>query len=557
MVYGGKPSAGCLNCKRRKIKCDEGRPVCNQCIKSKRTCLGYLGPLDLVLRNQTQITQNKVEGKQKKYTRSNSSTTSARNGPAHVEGYQTQQLARGSISPLLLQELSPSTSEDVAICKFFASFVFIPRHPDTVRGFMECLPSLYTATLDGSLLHQAVASVSLAIAGAAPRNTRDRILAQTKFGEALKSTNRAIKDREESVKDETLLAVLLMGLYERITSIAEASALSGSHDAGALALVKHRGKKRNTGSAIAITLFNAVHAQIVEHALEESVPVGSHLAECTALANCIPQTMASRLNAISTALAFLRSNARSVLGEHPLRDRIPSLLCDAFAANQQLIDWAQSVPPELHLLSACSLDIAADVPRERFVYCGRIDVYYDLFVATIWNFYRAIRIKVLGIALDCFDAMSIPSHGPLANQRQTVIEDLQCLVDDICGSIPFHLGTKISPGYLDSPSVEFPYITTKASSVHRRAAAASGGWFLIEPYSEPLNTAIEATYTRDDQREWLLTQLSRVADLYNFAPMLVVIRKKVRQSSSAVYPKTLLEKGGCDEDATRDKFHGV
>lgn len=167
-----------------------------------------------MLRDQTQITQNRVEGKQTRHTISNPPTASASNTLPHVERSQTHRLARRSLSPPLLLELSPCTSEDVAVCKFFDSYVFIPRHPDTVRGYMECLPFLYTATLDGSLLHQAVASVSLAIAGAAPRNTRDRMLAQTKFGQALQSTNRAIKDQEESVKDETLLAVLLLGLYE-------------------------------------------------------------------------------------------------------------------------------------------------------------------------------------------------------------------------------------------------------------------------------------------------------------------------------------------------------
>lgn len=56
--------------------------------------------------------------------------------------------------------------------------------------------------------------MSLAIAGGDPRNTRDRNLARAAFGKALQSTNRAIEDPEESVRDETLLSVLLLGLYE-------------------------------------------------------------------------------------------------------------------------------------------------------------------------------------------------------------------------------------------------------------------------------------------------------------------------------------------------------
>ncbi|KAJ2904843.1 hypothetical protein MKZ38_007035 [Zalerion maritima] len=39
-----KVKTGCLNCKQRRIKCDEGRPHCNNCVKSKRECAGYPPP---------------------------------------------------------------------------------------------------------------------------------------------------------------------------------------------------------------------------------------------------------------------------------------------------------------------------------------------------------------------------------------------------------------------------------------------------------------------------------------------------------------------------------
>jgi hypothetical protein len=36
-----RTKTGCLTCRRRRIKCGEERPICNNCIKSKRTCEGY------------------------------------------------------------------------------------------------------------------------------------------------------------------------------------------------------------------------------------------------------------------------------------------------------------------------------------------------------------------------------------------------------------------------------------------------------------------------------------------------------------------------------------
>lgn len=36
-----RTKTGCLTCRKRRIKCDEGHPTCNNCRKSKRDCLGY------------------------------------------------------------------------------------------------------------------------------------------------------------------------------------------------------------------------------------------------------------------------------------------------------------------------------------------------------------------------------------------------------------------------------------------------------------------------------------------------------------------------------------
>ncbi|KAF4979947.1 hypothetical protein FZEAL_3958 [Fusarium zealandicum] len=36
-----RTKTGCLTCRKRRIKCDESRPICNNCIKSKRQCEGY------------------------------------------------------------------------------------------------------------------------------------------------------------------------------------------------------------------------------------------------------------------------------------------------------------------------------------------------------------------------------------------------------------------------------------------------------------------------------------------------------------------------------------
>lgn len=36
-----RTKTGCLTCRKRRIKCDEARPTCGSCVKSKRVCEGY------------------------------------------------------------------------------------------------------------------------------------------------------------------------------------------------------------------------------------------------------------------------------------------------------------------------------------------------------------------------------------------------------------------------------------------------------------------------------------------------------------------------------------
>ena len=104
--------------------------------------------------------------------------------------------------------------EQQAICAFFLDFVLLPRHPDTTQGHLEHLSPLYAKTSAGSPLSLATSSVALMMSGNSPARRSDQQLGRTIFGKALKKTSAAIRNPAESMKDETLMAVLLLGLFE-------------------------------------------------------------------------------------------------------------------------------------------------------------------------------------------------------------------------------------------------------------------------------------------------------------------------------------------------------
>jgi hypothetical protein len=63
LVIMAPRSTGCANCRKRKIKCDEGRPGCKKCQIHNTPCPGYRGikPDGLEWRDETQAVTRRVE----------------------------------------------------------------------------------------------------------------------------------------------------------------------------------------------------------------------------------------------------------------------------------------------------------------------------------------------------------------------------------------------------------------------------------------------------------------------------------------------------------------
>ena len=125
-------------------QCDEVRPACGKCAKTKRVCSGYTDGFDLVLRDQNQTAKSQVERRQKK-TRE-----------AQVSEAQPRQWSPSSTatSPSLAE-----AEETHALSFFVSTFVLYPRDTSADRGFLELLPLLF-----GNLKQYSPLSLSLAAA---------------------------------------------------------------------------------------------------------------------------------------------------------------------------------------------------------------------------------------------------------------------------------------------------------------------------------------------------------------------------------------------------------
>lgn len=113
----------------------------------------------------------------------------------------------------ILRELLYST-EQRALCFYFANYVMLPRDPLTSRGYLELLLPLYSGVRRDSQLSHATSAVALCLLEAWSGKGPETKLSRSFFQKAPVSTRAALEDPEESKKDETLLAVLLLELFE-------------------------------------------------------------------------------------------------------------------------------------------------------------------------------------------------------------------------------------------------------------------------------------------------------------------------------------------------------
>ena len=187
------------------VQCDEARPACGKCVKAKRICSGYAQGLDLVLRNQNEIAKAGVDRRvHKSKSKSRSQTP---------ENLLEPQPSTALAVPYPLYE----PEETSALCFFVSTFVLYGRDAQADRGFLELLPFLFGSLRAESPLSLCLAAASNILFGKwerkKPGADAERY-AFSSYTKAVKATRTALQDPVESVTDETLMAVCLLGFHE-------------------------------------------------------------------------------------------------------------------------------------------------------------------------------------------------------------------------------------------------------------------------------------------------------------------------------------------------------
>ena len=435
-------------------------------------------------------------------------------------------------------------TEQQAMCAFFLDFVLIPRHPDSRRCPLAHLLPIYNDSPADSALALITSSLALSLSGSPSTRLSNHQQARSLFIRALKKISTTIQHPTDSLKDSTLLAVLLLGLYERVHTTAKAVAepsvnMTSVHNAGASALVKHRAAA-NCASPQAIALLFATRTQLVEHHIEESLIFERCPDKLANLFKVLPQNAAARLTSATVNISDLRARAKSALVAPHTRaseHEITELLEYSISIDLLVASWAETVPASWKWDAATGFDTPAHLPPEYFQYLDKKDSYLDLWVLSIWNQYRAARIRIQNIILACITYLGT-EHAEKWYWRAVYAKmTLQEMADWICASVPFALGTNTSYGPAgDRDVIEYPFVEEKGKvdDKHKRAACAMGGWHLLSPLRTILKSREDCGtegVLREGQELWCLRQLERIARIYALKEEEVGERVEIRGES--------------------------
>lgn len=193
---------------------------------------------------------------------------------------------------------------------FWENWTDVTVDPQSQSGFPELLRPLYERLPLDSPLQLATSALAVNVTYSALGRPLESDLPSSLLSKALLATKSIINDPVQSLTDETLASVLILGACEALKQAAESHPPSGVHKFGALALVRARGPL-NFKSELARRLLVAVRHHTIRWALTtgEKVPVEPvlWLNDDTMLKNSVTilETCAIRLANLRANVAFM------------------------------------------------------------------------------------------------------------------------------------------------------------------------------------------------------------------------------------------------------------
>ncbi|KAL4906355.1 hypothetical protein BDW74DRAFT_151757 [Aspergillus multicolor] len=529
-----RASRNCANCRAVKRRCDQQRPHCGQCLRTREACPGYRDDWDLVFRDQTGHTIKRASVNRK--TTNSPKTHATRGQVEKTANHFLQSLASASSSRSSLHHPPPSKTlgpslDDIGVNYFLYEFVTGGRAPS--RGYLNYIPPCYSDDASRPTLYTSMAAVGLMGLSSSQQSLMPH--ARTKYAQAIGLVNDALQCSVESIKDSTLMSVISLGVFEHVENFESWV----RHVHGAAALVVARGKGQFT-TRTALLMFNQVRADVTTACVQTVRPFPEELrvlqeeaARCDVDGLGLTSSACWQLGVLATRCATLfagvaeqyqqrKARAHAAVhtaGSSPGIESAPwsRFLTEAIAlqADFQAVLGRLSLEEPFHptVLPASSLSGAR---------AGRCDTYPSAWAIRLWNNARMVEIIVCEIACWLIDKVcACPSTtedldlgnvdtNRLAIKRRALLGVMAARGDDILATVPQGLG-------LLPPSPAVPACTPDYSG----GPSVSGGYML----TWTLYAVAKSPVVSQQTRGWIIEQLEGISRSAGIAMALQLARE--------------------------------
>jgi hypothetical protein len=381
-------------------------------------CPGYRDPLDQNFRDESESVVKRAQKSYKTLSGNGSTKKKACKG-AHVAAdltstrdvlYDPKQAFGQSLAYMCLAQ----PIEDIALSHFMASYV--------PGSHFDYLPLMY-GRLSGNMALSATVHAA-SIATLARNSGRPDLMrsARCEYIQAILKTNAALADSATATEDSTLVAVLLLSLFEAVAWSGNRTPDSWTtHTRGALALIKLRGRQQ-LFTPVGQQLFVQVASVISVHSLQKKMPLPQELLDLIDIAmeyqaECPKYRLACLTGEVAELVANIDQgflNADEVIHAVTRLDESYIAYADSLA-----FPWRYQ-------------EIIVDVSQPD-VYGTTVHQYASPRAAGLWNSYRMTRILLNEI----MHGYSICIPSATANAIQTrAINNIEDMTTGICASVP-------------------------------------------------------------------------------------------------------------------------
>ncbi|KAL3458260.1 Alpha/Beta hydrolase protein [Aspergillus heterothallicus] len=401
MVYYGALSKGCELCRRRKIKCDERKPSCLRCESSNRSCPGYRDLNAISFRDESLRVVRRC----------------ARRRGASVSTGE-RKISCNPSQPI----------EDLAAGFFFSKYnIYNGPYFSSISRDWLCEVYVMDPTCD--LLRTAIEAIGMAGLSNTSYAPHLSVQAQDRYGKALAALDGALQDPCAATRDTTLMAVILLGLFEVVSSdAADESRYWIAHAAGAMALLQLRGPgqfARPRGGQ----LYVFTRSQILSACLTQGLPVPPALVnityefETSTLRQLWKDSNLATPGSISE-ICFRLVNLRAMIAQDGHIDPV-SVRTEAFKLDTDLEEWKISAQVRWAYEIGCESE---SIDCRSFM--GKYHRYANLWVARAWLNWRLMRILVNQMIIE--NELKLEFDEKIVSRARGIVRDLSI---EICISV--------------------------------------------------------------------------------------------------------------------------